>query len=40
MAAPDVPADKAVASKRPLIMRYAARSHVGRVRAKTMIPPM
>ncbi|WP_309107961.1 protein phosphatase 2C domain-containing protein [Arthrobacter sp.] len=34
MAAPDVPADKAVASKRPLIMRYAARSHVGRVRAK------
>ena len=34
MAAPDVPADKAIASKRPLIMRYAARSHVGRVRAK------
>lgn len=34
MAAPDVPAEKAVSSKRPLIMRYAARSHVGRVRAK------
>jgi protein phosphatase len=34
MAAPDIPADKAIASKRPLIMRYAARSHVGRVRAK------
>lgn len=38
MAAPDVPADQAkgktTASKRPLIMRYAARSDVGRVRAK------
>ncbi|MEC5192787.1 MULTISPECIES: PP2C family protein-serine/threonine phosphatase [unclassified Arthrobacter] len=38
MAAPDLPADKAErtprASKRPLIMRYAARSDVGRVRAK------
>ena len=38
MAAPDLPADQAkgktTASKRPLIMRYAARSDVGRVRAK------
>ena len=38
MAAPDLPADKAErtppASRRPLIMRYAARSDVGRVRAK------
>ncbi len=38
MTAPDNPADKAAgkaaASKRPLIMRYAARSDVGRVRAK------
>lgn len=34
MAAPDTPADKAPAPKRPLIMRYAARSDVGRVRAK------
>lgn len=38
MAAPDRPADRAegktTASKRPLIMRYAARSDVGRVRAK------
>ncbi|MGY3319115.1 PP2C family protein-serine/threonine phosphatase [Arthrobacter sp. TE12232] len=38
MAAPDLPADraegKATAPKRPLIMRYAARSDVGRVRAK------
>ncbi|XAS67488.1 PP2C family serine/threonine-protein phosphatase [Micrococcaceae bacterium Sec5.7] len=34
MAAPDIPADEAKASKRPLIMRYAARSDVGRVRAK------
>jgi serine/threonine protein phosphatase PrpC len=42
VAAPDVPADKApdkapgkaAAPKRPLIMRYAARSDVGRVRAK------
>ncbi|XAS64140.1 PP2C family serine/threonine-protein phosphatase [Micrococcaceae bacterium Sec5.8] len=38
MPAPDLPADKAErtppASKRPLIMRYAARSDVGRVRAK------
>ncbi|CAI3790530.1 PP2C family protein-serine/threonine phosphatase [Pseudarthrobacter sp. MM222] len=38
MAAPDIPADradgKATAPKRPLIMRYAARSDVGRVRAK------
>jgi PPM family protein phosphatase len=36
--APDLPADRAegitTAPKRPLIMRYAARSHVGRVRAK------
>lgn len=38
MAAPDRPADraegKATPPKRPLIMRYAARSDVGRVRAK------
>ncbi len=38
MAAPDLPADRAegktTAPKRPLIMRYAARSDVGRVRAK------
>jgi protein phosphatase len=34
MAAPEIPADEAQAPKRPLIMRYAARSHVGRVRAK------
>ena len=38
MPAPDFPADRAegksTAPKRPLIMRYAARSHVGRVRAK------
>ena len=34
MAAPDIPAEKATAPKRPLMMRYAARSDVGRVRAK------
>ncbi|HEX9229985.1 MAG TPA: protein phosphatase 2C domain-containing protein [Arthrobacter sp.] len=38
MAAPDLPADRAegntAAPTRPLIMRYAARSDVGRVRAK------
>ena len=34
MAGPDIPAEKAPASPRPLIMRYAARSDVGRVRAK------
>ncbi|MGY2744461.1 PP2C family protein-serine/threonine phosphatase [Arthrobacter sp. UYCu723] len=34
MAAPDIPADQAPAPKRSLIMRYAARSDVGRVRAK------
>ena len=34
MAAPDIPAEKAPASKRPLILRYAARSDVGRIRAK------
>ncbi|MET4136436.1 PP2C family serine/threonine-protein phosphatase [Pseudarthrobacter sp. PvP090] len=38
MAAPEFPADRAegktTAPKRPLIMRYAARSDVGRVRAK------
>ncbi|MEO5992314.1 MAG: PP2C family serine/threonine-protein phosphatase [Arthrobacter sp.] len=34
MAATDLPAGKAPASKRPLIMRYAARSDVGRVRGK------
>ncbi|MET3810444.1 PP2C family serine/threonine-protein phosphatase [Arthrobacter sp. UYEF3] len=34
MAAPETPADEATAPKRPLIMRYAARSDVGRVRSK------
>lgn len=34
MAVPEIPAEKAAASKRPLIMRYAARSDVGRIRAK------
>ena len=34
MAAPDIPAGEAPASPRPLIMRYAARSDVGRIRAK------
>jgi serine/threonine protein phosphatase PrpC len=38
MVAPDIPADQAAGKtpvpKRPLIMRYAARSDVGRVRAK------
>jgi PPM family protein phosphatase len=34
MAAPDTPAEKGTDSLRPLIMRYAARSDVGRVRAK------
>ncbi|KRE68580.1 serine/threonine protein phosphatase [Arthrobacter sp. Soil736] len=34
MAAPDIPAEKAPASERPLILRYAARSDVGRIRAK------
>ncbi|MCX6498453.1 MAG: protein phosphatase 2C domain-containing protein [Arthrobacter sp.] len=35
MAAPETPADQAgTAPKRPLIMRYAARSDVGRVRSK------
>ncbi len=34
MAAPDFSAEQASASRRPLIMRYAARSDVGRVRAK------
>ncbi|MDJ0352483.1 PP2C family serine/threonine-protein phosphatase [Pseudarthrobacter sp. PH31-O2] len=34
MAATELPAGKAPASKRPLIMRYAARSDVGRVRGK------
>jgi serine/threonine protein phosphatase PrpC len=34
VAAPENPADKAPASTRPLIMRYAARSDVGRIRAK------
>ncbi len=34
MAAPDSAAEQAPASQRPLIMRYAARSDVGRVRAK------
>lgn len=34
MAAPDIPAEKAPASPRPLILRYAARSDVGRIRAK------
>ena len=35
MAAPDIPAEKAPASPRPLIMRYAARSDVGLMRANT-----
>lgn len=34
MAVPEIPAELAAASKRPLILRYAARSDVGRVRAK------
>ncbi len=34
MAAPELPADEAKPSERPLIMRYAARSDVGRIRAK------
>lgn len=34
MAVPETPADKGSAPKRPLIMRYAARSDVGRIRAK------
>jgi serine/threonine protein phosphatase PrpC len=34
VAVPEIPAEKAAASKRPLIMRYAARSDVGRIRAK------
>jgi serine/threonine protein phosphatase PrpC len=34
MAAPDIPAEKAPASPRPLILHYAARSDVGRIRAK------
>ena len=34
MAAPENPADKDPTPKRPLIMRYAARSDVGRIRAK------
>ncbi|MGZ4661386.1 MAG: PP2C family protein-serine/threonine phosphatase [Arthrobacter sp.] len=34
MAVPESPVEKAEASKRPLIMRYAARSDVGRIRAK------
>jgi PPM family protein phosphatase len=34
MAAPDMSAEKSAALSRPLIMRYAARSDVGRVRAK------
>ncbi|WP_427173062.1 PP2C family protein-serine/threonine phosphatase [Arthrobacter sp. 92] len=34
MAVPEIPAEKAEASKRPLILRYAARSDVGRIRAK------
>lgn len=34
MAEPDIPAEQAPASPRPLIMRYAARSDVGRIRAK------
>ncbi|MET3936685.1 PP2C family serine/threonine-protein phosphatase [Arthrobacter sp. OAP107] len=34
MAAPDMPAGEVPASPRPLILRYAARSDVGRVRAK------
>ena len=34
MAAPDMPAGEVPASPRPLILRYAARSDVGRIRAK------
>lgn len=34
MAVPETPADKGPAPTRPLIMRYAARSDVGRIRAK------
>jgi protein phosphatase len=34
MAAPDMPVDEVPASPRPLILRYAARSDVGRIRAK------
>ncbi len=34
MAAPEIPADEAQPAQRPLIMRYAARSDVGRIRAK------
>jgi serine/threonine protein phosphatase PrpC len=34
VAAPENPADKDPTPKRPLIMRYAARSDVGRIRAK------
>jgi serine/threonine protein phosphatase PrpC len=34
VAAPEIPADEAKSSQRPLIMRYAARSDVGRIRAK------
>ncbi|MFE5836603.1 PP2C family protein-serine/threonine phosphatase [Arthrobacter sp. NPDC056493] len=34
MAAPDMPAGEVPASPRPLILRYSARSDVGRIRAK------
>ncbi|MFF1383846.1 PP2C family protein-serine/threonine phosphatase [Arthrobacter sp. NPDC058288] len=34
MAVPEIPADKGSTPTRPLIMRYAARSDVGRIRAK------
>ena len=34
MAAAEIPADEAQPAQRPLIMRYAARSDVGRIRAK------
>lgn len=34
MAVPETPADRGPAPTRPLIMRYAARSDVGRIRAK------
>ena len=34
MADPEIPADEAQPAQRPLIMRYAARSDVGRIRAK------
>ncbi|MDQ0680752.1 serine/threonine protein phosphatase PrpC [Arthrobacter pascens] len=34
MAAPEIPADETKPVERPLIMRYAARSDVGRIRAK------